>query len=255
MLILLPPSEGKTAPADGDPIDEARLAFPELAGPRRSVLHALEKVSADPEALSLLGVGPSLADEVKRNLSIRTQPVAPAHEVYSGVLYEALSFRTLTNEQQVRARSSILIISALWGAVGFDDGIPAYRLSMSAKLPDLGRLASYWKRSLRPVLDERSDGELLIDCRSSTYAAAWVPPRERTVTVNAFQVRDGKRTVVSHFAKHTRGEFVRQLLQRDGKAPQTPDELAQVAAERWETELVAPQGTKSYRLNLMLPNH
>ncbi|GAA1340566.1 peroxide stress protein YaaA [Arthrobacter roseus] len=252
MLILLPPSEGKTAPVDGDPVNVAGLAFPELAGPRRSVLNALEKVSADPEALTMLGVGPSLADEVKRNISIRSQPVAPANEVYTGVLYEALSFRTLTGEQQAEARSSILVISALWGAVRFDDDIPAYRLSMSAKLPDLGRLASYWKRSLGSVLDERSEGELLVDCRSSTYAAAWVPPMERTVTVNVFQVRDGKRTVVSHFAKHTRGEFVRQLLQRNGKAPETPHELAEVAAERWDTELVAPQGTKSYRLNLVL---
>lgn len=252
MLILLPPSEGKTAPSDGDPVDEARLAFPELSVQRRSVLSALEKVSADPEALNMLGVGPSLAAEVRRNITIREEPVAPANEIYTGVLYEALSFRTLTKTQQSKARDSVVVISALWGAVGFDDGIPAYRLSMSAKLPDVGKLASYWKRSLGPVLDKRSEGELIVDCRSSTYAAAWVPPQERTVTVSVFQIRSGKRTVVSHSAKHTRGEFVRQLLQRNGKTPETPQELADVAAEGWETELIAPQGRKPYRLNLVL---
>ncbi len=252
MLILLPPSEGKTAPVEGVSFEQDELAFPELLNPRLSVLSALEKVSASADALSLLGVGPSLADEVRRNVGVRTDPVAPAHKVYAGVLYDALSFPTLTSEQQAKARDSILVISALWGAIRFSDSIPAYRLSMSAKLPDLGPLASYWKRSLTPVLDQRAEGELVVDCRSSTYASAWVPPRDQTVTVNVFQVRNGKRTVVSHFAKHTRGEFVRHLLRRTGADPQTPSELADAAAERWQAELVAPEGRKPYRLNLVL---
>ena len=38
MLILLPPSEGKTAPPAGSPVDAAALWLPKLAPARRRVL-------------------------------------------------------------------------------------------------------------------------------------------------------------------------------------------------------------------------
>ena len=82
--------------------------------------------------------------------------------------------------------SSILVVSALWGAIGFGDHVPAYRLSMGTALPDVGRLASYWKPQLTAALAGRTEGELLVDCRSSTYAAAWAPPPAQTVAVNVF---------------------------------------------------------------------
>ncbi|HET8951152.1 MAG TPA: hypothetical protein VFN44_11595 [Solirubrobacteraceae bacterium] len=42
MLIVLPPSEGKTAPADGDPVDLGSLVFAdELTAKRERVLAAL----------------------------------------------------------------------------------------------------------------------------------------------------------------------------------------------------------------------
>jgi uncharacterized protein len=41
VLILLPPSEGKTPARRGKSLDLATLAFPELTAPRRAVLDAL----------------------------------------------------------------------------------------------------------------------------------------------------------------------------------------------------------------------
>jgi len=38
VLIVLPPSEGKTAPIAGDPVDLAYHAYPELARHRERVL-------------------------------------------------------------------------------------------------------------------------------------------------------------------------------------------------------------------------
>jgi hypothetical protein len=46
--------------------------------------------------------------------------------------------------------------------------------------------------------------------------------------------------VVSHFAKHTRGELARFLLQA-GADPRTPAALAEAVRERWpRTELEEP---------------
>ncbi|NKX56476.1 YaaA family protein [Arthrobacter mobilis] len=252
MLILLPPSEGKTAATDGLPFDLEDLHFPELNPARGQVLAALAHVSASPDALAKLGVGASLAAEVQRNTRLHAEPSAPAHTVYSGVLYDALGYRSMTPAQRRKADDAVVVISALWGAIRFADRIPAYRLSMSVGLPETGKLASYWKRHLPAALAAHADGQLLVDCRSSSYAAAWAPPPERTVVVNVFQECDGKRTVVSHFAKHTRGELARHLVTRRGKAPETPEALLKAAQEKWAAELVPGTARKPHALNVIL---
>lgn len=253
MLILLPPSEGKTRPAHGPALNPDLLRFPELNDARKLVLAALMDASAAPDAHAVLGVGASLGTEVARNTVLESEPCAPAHQVYSGVLYDALDYGSLTAAQQTRANDAVVVVSALWGAIGFADPIPAYRLSMGIKLPGIGRLAAFWKAALTAPLDEYSAGRLVVDCRSSTYAAAWQPAPATSAAVNVFQIRAGERKVVSHFAKHTRGELARHLLTRTGKAPATVEELRNAAAEKWEAELVPAAGRKPHQLNLILP--
>ncbi|MEA2292201.1 MAG: uncharacterized protein QOF17_1224, partial [Solirubrobacteraceae bacterium] len=66
MLILLPPSEGKTPAVGGDAVDWTSLSFPGLNSYRAEVLDALGTVSAHEDALALLGVGASLKADVER---------------------------------------------------------------------------------------------------------------------------------------------------------------------------------------------
>lgn len=252
MLILLPPSEGKTAAGKGRPLDLASLAFPELTEARSEVLSALSKASAHEDAHAVLGVGNSLAEEVFRNTKLRVAPAAPAYTVYSGVLYYALGYRSMTPAQKRKADAAVVIVSALWGAIGFSDAVPAYRLSMSVDLPGIGKIAPFWRKRLAHVLDERAGDSLIVDCRSSTYATAWSGAPERTVAVNVFQERNGNRTVVSHFAKHTRGELARHLLTRRGKQPATAEQLLRAASERWTCELVPATGRRAAQLNVVL---
>lgn len=252
MLILLPPSEGKTPAVGGEAVDWTSLSFPGLNSYRAKVLEALGTVSAHEDALALLGVGASLSADVERNTRLHAEPAAPAHQVYSGVLYDALGYRSLTPAQRRKADETVVVISALWGAIRFADRVPAYRLSMATALPDVGRLATFWKPQLTEALLGATAGELMVDCRSSTYAAAWTPPAAATVAVNVFTEVDGVRKVVSHFAKHTRGELARHLLTRRGKAPQTPLQLQKAAAEKWTAELVEGTARRPHALNIVL---
>lgn len=252
MLILLPPSEGKTPATTKHPFALDELSFPELNAARKDVLQALAAASSRDDALRILGVGASLMDEVRRNISLETEPAAPAHTIYSGVLYDALGYRRLTPVQKRKADAAVVIISGLWGAIGFADRVPAYRLSMGVSLPETGRLSSYWKRELAGALSRRADDELIVDCRSSSYSSAWSAPPQQTAAVNVFQQRNGQRTVVSHFAKHTRGELARHLLTRRGAAPSTPQALLKAARQHWDAELVMASGRKPHQLNIVL---
>ena len=241
MLVLLPPSEGKTPPrARGPLLDLDSLGAPGLTPLREKVLDALVELSASPDAMDVLGVGPSLADEVARNVGLRTAPTAPAKQVYTGVLYAAAGLDRLTPTGRARAAESVRIVSGLWGLVAPDDRIPAYRLSMGTDLPGIGTLAAAWRGALGVELEARAEGELVVDCRSAAYLAAWHPPRSADwVSVRVLRELDGARSVVSHNAKHTRGVLTRHLLTRRGRAPQDAESLARVAGELVGSALLA----------------
>jgi uncharacterized protein len=215
VLILLPPSEGKAAPDVGPPLDLGSLSFPALTRTRERVLDGLIRVSGQRNALSVLGLAPGLVAQVERNTRLRGAPTQPAERVYTGVLYEALGLTRLPRAARERAASSVLIVSALFGALRPDDMIPAYRLSMDVELARMGALARLWKPVLDPVITQAAGDGPIVDCRSSTYAAAWRPSRAlapRAMHVRVLQERAGTRTIVSHMAKKTRGEVARRLL-------------------------------------------
>ncbi|UZN01727.1 YaaA family protein [Cellulomonas sp. S1-8] len=232
MLVLLPPSEGKTPARRGaPPLDLTALSHPGLTPVREKVLDALVAVSGRPDACAVLGVSPGLADEVARNTTLRTAPATRASRVYSGVLYGAAGLDALTPAARARAVAWVRVTSALWGALTIDDVVPAYRLSMGTDLPGIGPLAAAWRGPLGVELGAAADDELVVDCRSATYRAAWTPPPgARWVDVRVLREVDGHRAVVSHHAKHTRGVLTRHLVTRRGRAPRDGDELAHVAS-------------------------
>jgi len=248
VLVLLPPSEAKTARRRGRPVDLDGLALPVLTQARRQALAALAAASARPDALAVLGVGPSLQGEVDRNTRWSTQPAVPVQHLYSGVLYDALGLASLGPGAKRRARSRLLVLSAAWGALRMDDAVPAYRLSMSTSLTGLAgpaddgsalTMASFWRPHLTLALPPLAQG-VIVDCRSSAYAAAWRPTgplAARTVAIRVLREVDGRRSVVSHMAKHTRGLVARHLVSRPGRDPGSPQALAAALGEAFCVEL------------------
>lgn len=223
MLILLPPSEGKATSEEGHPLALETLTLPELNPARQEVMEELVDVCSGPEdtAREVLGLSASQTEEIKSNLSLTSSPALRADNLYTGVLYDRLGLADLPHTERV------LIFSALWGVVSPDDRIPPYRLSMGRKLPLLGGLGAYWRRVAKNVLDEFTEGHLLVDCRSSACAAAFKSPSALAVRVLRERVVDGerRRSVVSHMAKATRGDIARSLLRENVNAA-TPAQLA-----------------------------
>ncbi len=255
MLILLPPSEGKAAPARrGRPVDLATLPHPGLRALREELLDALAAAGARPGAAEALGLSPGLADEVARNVHLRTTPARRAIDVYTGVLFAAFDHAGLDAAARRRANRWVRVQSALWGPVGPTDPITPYRLPMTASLPGVGPVAARWRSVLGPVMTGLAGDGLVVDGRSSSYASVWRPtgPAARAyVGVRVFTEVDGRRSVVSHSAKHTRGLVARWLCEAD-RAPRTPVALAALVSEHRGCELVAdPRG--GWFLDVLVP--
>ncbi len=256
MLILLPPSEGKTAPGRGKPLDLTALSFPTLEGQRAEVLDALVALcsSEADTAVRALGLGPTQAAAVAANARLRTAATARADRVYSGVLYEALDLPSLDAAARRRATSWLAITSGLFGLLRPADRIPAYRLSGDVSLPGIGTVSTYWKQHLDGAVREASGRGLLLDLRSTTYAAFWRPQPDlarRVATLRVLHEKNGRRSVVSHFNKATKGRIVRTLLE-DGATPRTPARLAQHLEDLgWTVEADGP-GPHGTRLDVVV---
>lgn len=255
MLILLPPSEGKAVGRRGRPLDLDTLSFPELTATRDRVIDALATTSARADALDVLKVPGGAAEQVARNVGLRSAPTLPASALYTGVLYDALGFDDLSASGKRRAARRLVVVSALFGALRPADRVPSYRLSMDVTLPELGPVAAAWREPLASVLPEAAGRGVVVDLRSSTYVAAWRPSSalaERTVAVHVVRDEAGRRAVVSHMAKHTRGLVARHLLE-SGIDARTPDALAEGLAERFTVELDEARPGRIRRLEIIEP--
>lgn len=202
MLFLLPPSEGKAQPVKGRAFDLARLSFPSLTAERERLLTP----------------------------ALREAPARPARDIYTGVLYAALDLPSLPAAVQRR----FVIISAQYGAVRPGDCIATYKREIDAKR---------WRPLLEPELARAAGRGVILDCRSATYVAAWRPAgalAERTAHVSVVREAAGKRTVVSHDAKKTRGEVAR-FVAETGETPKTVDALAALVRRRFPCELDPPE--------------
>jgi cytoplasmic iron level regulating protein YaaA (DUF328/UPF0246 family) len=215
MLILLPPSEGKNEPTTGKTLNLDRLfAHKELKQERQEALAASKKALA--------------------------APAKPAHEIYSGVLYQALDWGSLSATAKSRGEKSILIISALFGALRITDLIPTYKVKIKTSL---------WKSALSHVLDGLRES-VIVDCRSSTYAGVWTPPHEKTVLVRVFQIKDGKRSVITHMSKRYRGELTRVLLQNP--AAKEPQDVFVTAQKYFNCEFTPATVREPSKLDLLI---
>ncbi len=213
MLILLPPSEKKKSATSSEKFDLSSLAFAaELSDSR-----------------------------IQATANHVTSQTSPAIEIYDGVLYQGLNWKTLSAAEQKRANSKVLIVSAVFGLVKPLDQIFSYKEKFDNKL---------WRDSIAQVVAKFSD-ELIIDCRSSTYKGVWPINSANTIEVRVFQVVAGERKVITHMSKKYRGELTRHLLTQ-ATDPITPAEVQRMAAQLFECELHPPADAQPWALDLLI---
>ena len=249
MLILLPPSEGKTRPHDGPPFDLHQRPAP-LREPTQATLNALRRLCiGDPtQALKTLGLTQRQIEWLEFDAELADAPTAPAHEIYTGVLYQALDYPSLPRAAAARADAQVWVASALYGMVSLSEPIAAYRLSGGTKLPGLPPEAQLWQEPIQQLVAALDPG-IILDLRSGAYSSLWRPPphwRDRVILGKVWQLdRNGRRTSVSHHNKATKGLLTRALV-RQARTIATPRALLGAArragaTHNWTAELQGRQ--------------
>lgn len=275
MRILLPPSAGKTTKESTNHLQLEKLWQEEhLTQTRRQLIDDVQNTALLADAAQIFKLGPKNAHEISQNLEVYDAPALAAWQLYDGVLYEAAKFAQIfsygacaqdgqgqgqgnqpqgsgqgqggqsqadqSQGLQRQLEELALVFSALFGPVRLTDLITPHRLSGSVKLPGQGSIASIWSKALKELLAQQLRGHVVVDLRSAEYGAMYRPARGGeclTLNIGVAKVNPatGKRSVVSHWAKHTRGLLAGALLRAvaggqlaasDGDV----DEILQVAA-------------------------
>lgn len=221
MLLLLPPSEAKSVGGTSPPAAEL-LGRDELGRTRRRVLDEVVTLARrDPaRAAAALKVPAGAVEEAMGwNRDVLVSPTRPALDRYTGVVYAALDPGSLTKAQRATALQTIRVFSGGFGYVRADEAVPAYRIPAAARLPEGGGLTALWKPVLRDVVAADVGDQLVVDLRSTDYAAMWAPPpdlREQVLTVRVLTRRPTARgvveSVVSYNSKYVKGVLARALV-------------------------------------------
>ena len=208
MLFLLPPSETKRSGGGSLTIDQVALTYGGLNKAREAVV---------------LAAGAELLLEA---------PTMRAIERYTGTLYSAVHGRglkgtptennSLTKDELARAKTTVLIQSAMFGLIPATDLIPEYKLSPTKNINGLN-LKRLWSEAHLPIWP-RLTGGVIVDLRSKAYAELAPIPDDvehYSVTV-AVEYPDGSRRTLNHFNKKAKGQLVRAAL----TAKRPPQSLA-----------------------------
>jgi len=164
----------------------------------------------------------------------------PAIAVYSGVLYKALDYPSLSASAKLRCDKSVVIISAKYGALAPGDRIESYKEKINNSV-------------MRPIVEKKLASykkNLIIDCRSSTYQGVWAAPLETTVAIRVSTVVDGVRTVITHMSKKTRGEVARKLVVNRSLA-KSPEDVYAIVSETYPCALTPPTDTDPWILEVI----
>lgn len=226
MLFLIPPSETKAIGGGSIKITQTHLTFGGLDPTRDQVLDAYIKASGDTDIKSALTM--------------------PAIQRYTGTLYSAIHGRglkgtptannQLTETELARARTMVLIQSALFGVIAATDLIPNYKISPSKLICGIN-LKRLWPEVHNQFAWARLAAGPVIDLRSKAYAElAPLPENVDAYKVTVYVERaDGTREQLNHFNKKAKGQLVRAALTAKTE-PQTIGNL-KVAAKKVGLEL------------------
>lgn len=153
-----------------------------------------------------------------------------AIEAFTGVVFKALDYATLSDEAKGNCEDRVRIISSLYGWLRPTDITKPYRLDFTSKLeegPSAGRtLNAFWRtdvtKALVKYLNERGEREILnLLPADATKCVDWklVKHFAKVWKADFKEIREGgvMKTPTAERLKALRGELLRQILTEDIK--------------------------------------
>ncbi len=255
MLILIAESKTMTPCADAVSPDIVVAHTPAFDAEAAEIMESLRGASAEElaaDAKLSLPLGRRLKEMIYEFPN--KQSGGRAIESFTGVVFKAFDYSSLTPLEKARADERVRLISSLYGWLRPDDIIKPYRFDFTTRLAPEGKsFAAYWAPQVTAALLRRleetgetdvlnllpADATRCIDLRAiAPYARVWradfkeILPGGKTRTPNAGRL------------KTLRGELLRQIITDDIT---TPEGLTGVSSPHFAAAgTPAPDGTITF---------
>jgi cytoplasmic iron level regulating protein YaaA (DUF328/UPF0246 family) len=232
--ILLPPSEDK---ASGGTDNRSWLeiahvptmnSFSALNEARHTLIKALHLTLNQPEPMleQIFRVkGDTLAAAVEANWRLPGGPILAAVRRYTGVMYDHLDYVNMSRATREAFEKNAILFSGVWGILRPTDLIPDYKLKIDAKLPDLGKVSTYWKPHISSHLNALVKNHVVWDLLPGAHRQAWDGKAKARahwqIKFVQAQNKNGAITyrTVSHWSKALKGALVRFICEHDITEP------------------------------------
>ena len=204
MLILIPPSEGKTK------IKSTEITFGNTKFKYNEEVNQVVRLLSllnEEDLKSIYGTSQEKAEIFHRqNQDIYKSRCAKAIERYTGVVYEHIDWGTLNKSAQNYMEKHVKIFSGLFGLLTPNTLIPNYKLKMNVL-----SLQYHWS----PIITKALENEKLVfDLLPQVHRKAYNPSKN-VIKIDFSVTKKGKKTAAGHFGKAVKGKFIRYLAQNN----------------------------------------
>ena len=206
MLILIPPSEGKSSK------NSSNTKFKDTNFIFENEVKAIQKQLSncnDAELQKIYGVTLQKAKQLNElNLNALENNCSYSIERYTGVVYNQIDWENLSDESKSYFEKNIRIFSGLFGIVTPKTLIPDYKLKMNSL-----SLTKFWL----PILTKHlSKEDIIIDLLPQIHSKSY--SHENIVRIDFKIIKDGKLKSAGHMGKVVKGQFIKFLCEIQAKS-------------------------------------
>ncbi len=204
MLILAPPSEGKSSENFVNvKFNETDFIFKQKV---KIILELLKELDQK-KIISIYGTTLEKANVLhQKNLNIFKNNCSKAIERYTGVVFKNIDWNSLNIDSKNYLNQHMRILSGLFGILKPDTLIPDYKLKMNVL-----SLANFWEKDISNYLENE---DLILDLLPAIHRKAF-HLEKNIVRINFMIRKNGKLSQSAHSGKVVKGKFIRFLAQNN----------------------------------------
>ena len=189
---------------------------PKFKDESKEILNILKNLDKN-QIEKIMKIKGELLEETYSNIiNYELNPEIKAINLYNGVAFKKLELESYNSKELEYLNNSLIILSAMYGALNPFDNIKKYRLDMTMKISE-NSLYSFWSEKVTVYINElllQDNEKILLNLASNEYSKM-INKKSlnfKMITIDFKEFKNGKYSSVSSFSKQRRGMMLNYLI-------------------------------------------
>lgn len=189
---------------------------PKFKDESKEILNILKNLDKN-QIEKIMKIKGELLEETYNNIiNYDSLSVVKAINLYNGVAFKKLELESYNSRELEYLNNSLIILSAMYGALNPFDNIKKYRLDMTIKISE-NSLYSFWSEKVTVYINElllQDNEKILLNLASNEYSKI-INKKSlnfEMITIDFKEFKNGKYSSISSFSKQGRGMLLNYLI-------------------------------------------